>query len=213
MIKINKSIGLALIISYLLYYPGNIFCQINRNNARTNGRNNQANATANTQNKPNQSGQSSQPSNTSNTSNGNGNTQQSGNGGNQSPGSQSNNIKAYDPYLDNHLKAPPAGINVGKFGRTIKQVEEELRSMGAKNHSYAFGKYSKMILSSYLITLSFDVNKRLGMVEVTPKYPLKTVESKAQEFFIKLFTEGADMSQVGITLSSNKLVLKFISPD
>ena len=70
-----------------------------------------------------------------------------------------------------------------------------------------------MILSSYLITLSFDVNKRLGMVEVVPKPPLKTIEIKAQDFFIKLFTEGADMSQVGILLSSNKLELKFISPD
>ena len=70
-----------------------------------------------------------------------------------------------------------------------------------------------MILSSYQITLSFDVNKRLGMVEIVPKPPLKTIEIKAQDFFIKLFTEGADMSQVGILLSSNKLELKFISPD
>ena len=134
-------------------------------------------------------------------------------GGGSQGGSQSSGIKTFDPFLDNHLKAPPDGITVGKFGRTIKQVEDELRLMGAKNYSYAFGKYSKMILSSYLITLSFDVNKRLGMVEVVPKPPLKTIEIKAQDFFIKLFTEGADMSQVGILLSSNKLELKFISPD
>ena len=136
-------------------------------------------------------------------------------GGSQSGGgtSQSSGIKTFDPFLDNHLKAPPDGITVGKFGRTIKQVEDELRLMGAKNYSYAFGKYSKMILSSYQITLSFDVNKRLGMVEIAPKPPLKTIELKAQDFFIKLFTEGADMSQVGIVLSSNKLELKFISPD
>lgn len=126
---------------------------------------------------------------------------------------QSTGIKAYDPFIDNHLKAPPAGISVGKFGKTIKQVEDELRLLGAKNYSYAFGKYSKMILSSYLITLSFDVNKRLGMVEINPKFPLKSIESKAQEFFIKLFTEGADMSQVEIALSPNRLILKFISPD
>ncbi len=127
--------------------------------------------------------------------------------------SQPSGIKAYDPFIDNHLKAPPAGISVGKFGKTIKQVEDELRLLGAKNYSYAFGKYSKMILSSYLITLSFDVNKRLGMVEINPKLPLKSIESKAQEFFIKLFTEGADMSQVEIALSPNRLILKFISPD
>ena len=134
-------------------------------------------------------------------------------GGSSSGGSQSTGIKTFDPFLDNHLKAPPDGITVGKFGRTIKQVEDELRLMGAKNYSYAFGKYSKMILSSYQITLSFDVNKRLGMVEIVPRPPLKTIEIKAQDFFIKLFTEGADMSQVGILLSSNKLELKFISPD
>ena len=137
----------------------------------------------------------------------------SSSGSSSSGGTQSTGIKTFDPFLDNHLKAPPDGITVGKFGRTIKQVEDELRLMGAKNYSYAFGKYSKMILSSYLITLSFDVNKRLGMVEVVPKPPLKTIEIKAQDFFIKLFTEGADMSQVGILLSSNKLELKFISPD
>ena len=51
------------------------------------------------------------------------------------------------------------------------------------------------------------------MVEVMPKQPLKTIEIKAQEFFIKLFTEGADMSQVAITLKPDKLMLKFISPD
>ena len=51
------------------------------------------------------------------------------------------------------------------------------------------------------------------MVEIVPRPPLKTIEIKAQDFFIKLFTEGADMSQVGILLSSNKLELKFISPD
>ena len=161
----------------------------------------------------------SQPSGTG--SQGSGGSQEpggsQGSGGSQSGGTsgggQSSGIKTFDPFLDNHLKAPPDGITVGKFGRTIKQVEDELRLMGAKNYSYAFGKYSKMILSSYQITLSFDVNKRLGMVEIVPRPPLKTIEIKAQDFFIKLFTEGADMSQVGIVLSSNKLELKFISPD
>ena len=121
-------------------------------------------------------------------------------------------IKVFDPFLDNHLKAPPDGIRVGKFGLKIKDVETQLREMGAKNHSYAFGKYSKMILSSYLITLSFDVNKRLGMVEVEPKPPLKTVEPKAREFFIKYFTEGADLSQIAIWVNPEVLELKFINP-
>ncbi len=157
--------------------------------------------------------QSSGGSGSSGSSGGSGSSGSSGSSGGSSSGSQSSGIKVFDPFLDNHLKAPPDGITVGKFGRTIKQVEEELRLLGAKHYSYAFGKYSKMILSSYQITLSFDVNKRLGMVEIVPKPPLKTIEIKAQDFFIKLFTEGADMSQVGILLSSNKLELKFISPD
>ncbi len=132
---------------------------------------------------------------------------------NESKSSSGYTIKVFDPFLDNHLKAPPDGIKVGKFGLKIKEVETQLREMGAKNHSYAFGKYSKMILSSYLITLNFDVNKRLGMVEVEPKPPLKTVEPKAREFFIKFFTEGADLSQIGIVVNPEILELKFISPN
>lgn len=121
-----------------------------------------------------------------------------------------NEIKTFDPYLDNHLKSPPEGIIIGKFGKQIKVVEGELRLLGAKHYSYAFGKYSKMILSYYIITLNFDVNKRVGEIEIVPKPPLKSIEQKAQDFFIKLFTEGADMSQIALTISSNKLTLKYI---
>lgn len=143
-----------------------------------------------------------------------GNTGNSNSSGNTSISSKSGySIKVFDPFLDNHLKAPPDGIVVGKFGQRIKEVESELREIGAKNHSYAFGKYSKMVLSSYLITLNFDVNKRLGMVEIEPKPPLKTVEPKAREFFIKFFTEGADLSQIGIVVNPEILELRFISPN
>lgn len=143
-----------------------------------------------------------------------GNTGNSNSSGNTSTSSKSGySIKVFDPFLDNHLKAPPDGIVVGKFGQRIKEVESELREIGAKNHSYAFGKYSKMVLSSYLITLNFDVNKRLGMVEIEPKPPLKTVEPKAREFFIKFFTEGADLSQIGIVINPEILELRFISPN
>lgn len=121
-------------------------------------------------------------------------------------------VKTFDPFLDNHLKAPPEGIRVGKFGQTIKEVENELRLLGAKNHSYAFGKYSKMVLSYYMVTLSFDVNKRLGMVEIKPKPPLNSIEPKAKDFFIKLFTEGADMTQIGMVMGNNRLELRFLSP-
>ena len=219
MLKFNKIDNYLLIISFMLvceFSPINsLYAQFAQRNSSSGNR---------SQSSSNSSSSGSRQSNTSSQGSGGGSQSSSGSGssgssggagssGGSSSGSQSSGIKVFDPFLDNHLKAPPDGITVGKFGRTIKQVEEELRLLGAKHYSYAFGKYSKMILSSYQITLSFDVNKRLGMVEIVPKPPLKTIEIKAQDFFIKLFTEGADMSQVGILLSSNKLELKFISPD
>lgn len=132
---------------------------------------------------------------------------------NQQPNTseQKSDTKVYDPFIDNHLKAPPEGITIGKFGKAIKEVEKELRYMGAKDYSYAFGKFSKMTLSSYIITLEFDVNKRLGLVEITPKPPLKTIETKAKDFFISLFTENSDLSQIGIVVSPNKLQLRYIN--
>ena len=109
MIKINKSLSLTLLFSYLfcLYYPGELLAQIQRNSST--GRNNQSNPQSNTQNQSNHSSQSNNSGNPS--------QPQPGNAGNQGSGSsnQSNSIKAYDPFLDNHLKAPPAGINVGKL--------------------------------------------------------------------------------------------------
>ena len=223
--KFNKIDNYLLIISFILvceFSPINsLYAQFAQRNSSTGNRSQSSgNSSSSGSRQSNTSSQgsgggsqSSSGSGSSGSSGGAGSSGSSGSSGGSSSGSQSSGIKVFDPFLDNHLKAPPDGITVGKFGRTIKQVEEELRLLGAKHYSYAFGKYSKMILSSYQITLSFDVNKRLGMVEIVPKPPLKTIEMKAQDFFIKLFTEGADMSQVGILLSSNKLELKFISPD
>ncbi len=208
----NYLLILIMILSELFISVDNVHAQF----APRNRQQSSSSRTQSSSGSQNSGGNTPQSSGSSQGSTGGQGSGSSGSGqgsGSSSSGTQSTGIKTFDPFLDNHLKAPPDGITVGKFGRTIKQVEDELRLMGAKNYSYAFGKYSKMILSSYLITLSFDVNKRLGMVEVVPKPPLKTIEIKAQDFFIKLFTEGADMSQVGILLSSNKLELKFISPD
>ncbi len=208
----NYLLILTMILSELFISVDNVHAQFApRNRQQSSGSRSQS--SSGSQNSGGNTPQSSGSSQGSTGGQGSGSSGSGQGSGSSSSGTQSTGIKTFDPFLDNHLKAPPDGITVGKFGRTIKQVEDELRLMGAKNYSYAFGKYSKMILSSYLITLSFDVNKRLGMVEVVPKPPLKTIEIKAQDFFIKLFTEGADMSQVGILLSSNKLELKFISPD
>ncbi len=211
----NYLLILIMILSELFISVDNVHAQFAPRN-RQQSSSSRSQSSSGSQNSGGNTSQSSGSSQGSSSTPGSSGSQGSSGGqgsGSSSSGTQSTGIKTFDPFLDNHLKAPPDGITVGKFGRTIKQVEDELRLMGAKNYSYAFGKYSKMILSSYLITLSFDVNKRLGMVEVVPKPPLKTIEIKAQDFFIKLFTEGADMSQVGILLSSNKLELKFISPD
>ena len=154
-------------------------------------------------------------SNNTSISNNNNNNNNNNNTVNNQPSNnnntKTNTIQTYDPYLDNHLKAPPDGITIGKFGLSINEIETELRKIGAKYYSYAFGKNSKMILSSYIIIMNFDINKKLGSVEITPKKPLKTIELKAKEFFIKFFTENADLSNIEISVSNNKLILSYIS--
>ena len=162
---------------------------------------------------------SANSSQSANTQSGGGTTQNgspSATGGGEqqkTPATSKSSIKNYDPFLDNHLKAPPDGINVGKFGMKIKEVEHQLSLIGAKHQSYAFGRHSTMVFSSYLITMSFNIEKRLGLVSILPKKPLETVEPKARDFFIKFFTEGADLSQVAIIVESNKLEMKFVNPN
>ena len=119
-------------------------------------------------------------------------------------------LPTYDPFIDNHYKTPPEGFYVGKFGLPVKEVESNLISYGARKHSYAFGKYSKLVLSFYNITLYFDINKRLSSIEVEPKPPLPTIEDTAQDFFIHYFTEDGDMNQMSISISPKKLSIAYI---
>jgi len=118
----------------------------------------------------------------------------------------------YDPHMDNHLKTPPIGSEVGLFGHPIREVEDHLRFLGAKNHSYAFGKHSRMVISVYLVTLSFDKERRLGGVLVEPRPPYKVIGPEARKFFLDVFVgEGGlkVMNEISMQLSSGRLELKY----
>jgi len=115
----------------------------------------------------------------------------------------------YDPMMDNHLKAPPAGQEIGIFGMPVGMVEEMLRANGAKNYSYAFGKYSRLIISAYIVTLYFDRERTVGGVSVEPRPPYQTIEPEARSFFIDLFLNGADLSSFETNISSTRLELKY----
>jgi hypothetical protein len=116
-------------------------------------------------------------------------------------------IIPFDPFVDNHLKAP-ADVQ-GLFGRPIKEVEEILRSYGAKPYSYAFGKHSRMTFSVYLVTLAFDRDRNLGKIVVDPKPPFSKIEPQAQMFFMNLFLDNADKSLFRTILARASMEISF----
>lgn len=118
-------------------------------------------------------------------------------------------MNKYDPYLDNHLEAPAQGEIIGLFGMPIKDVEAVLRQYGAKNYSYAFGKYSRMALSAYVITMYFDREKRLGGVAVEPKAPYNAIAPGARKFFKDLFLKGGDISRFRTIIAGNRLEMRY----
>ncbi|GAB4273391.1 MAG: hypothetical protein Kow0029_13040 [Candidatus Rifleibacteriota bacterium] len=118
-------------------------------------------------------------------------------------------MNKYDPYLDNHLKAPPPGHAIGLFGKPIKEVENILRQYGAKNYSYAFGKYSRMSLSAYLITMYFDRERRLGGISVEPMKPYKIIAPEARKFFKDLFLKKGDISKFKTIIAGNRLEMRY----
>ncbi len=118
-------------------------------------------------------------------------------------------VPKYDPYMDNHLKAPDADGPVGLFGLPVKQVEEMLKFQGAKNHSYAFGKYSRLTMSVYLVTIYFDKQRKVGGFLIEPRQPYKTVAPGAREFFLETFLKGADLSKFAIKMASDRLEVTY----
>ncbi|MDD3148250.1 MAG: hypothetical protein PHD82_13190 [Candidatus Riflebacteria bacterium] len=118
-------------------------------------------------------------------------------------------VPSYDPAMDNHIKAPEIAQGTGLFGLPVKQVEDALRYQGAKNHSYAFGKYSRMVLSAYLVTIYFDRQRKVGGFLIEPREPYKTVEPGAREFFMQTFLKGADMSKFVINMASDRLEVQY----
>ncbi len=118
-------------------------------------------------------------------------------------------VPKYDPYMDNHLKAPDADQPVGLFGLPVKQVEDMLKFQGAKNHSYAFGKYSRLTMSAYLVTIYFDKQRKVGGFLIEPRQPYKTVAPGAREFFLETFLKGADLSKFAIKMASDRLEVTY----
>ena len=116
----------------------------------------------------------------------------------------------YDPYLDNLLKSPQEGVKNGLFGYRISEVEKYLKTHGARNHSYAFGKYSRMVLSKYLLIISFDKNKRVGAVKIEPREPNTKVLPNAREFFMSVFLGDANASDYSISVSGSSLEIKYL---
>lgn len=118
-------------------------------------------------------------------------------------------VPTYNPAMDNHVKAPVANSGTGLFGLPVKQVEDALRFQGAKNHSYAFGKYSRMVFSAYLITIFFDRERKVGGFSIEPREPFKTVEPGARDYFMQTFLKGADLSKFAITMASDRLEVQY----
>ncbi len=125
----------------------------------------------------------------------------------ESTGVKFNGIPVYDPFMDNHLKAPIE--NIGLFGLKIRDVERVLRNHGAKDYSYAFGKYSKMNLSVYVLTMYFDRDQKVGGVSIEPKPPFSKIEPNARKFFMDLFLKGNDISKFRTLISSGRLELRY----
>ncbi len=115
----------------------------------------------------------------------------------------------YDPMMDNHLIAPLPGQEIGAFGLSVRQVEDMLRANGAKNYSYAFGKYSRMVISAYIVTIYFDRSRIVGGISVEPRPPYQTIEPEARKFFQELFLSNADMSNFEANISSTRFELKY----
>jgi hypothetical protein len=121
-------------------------------------------------------------------------------------------IHSYDPRMDNHLHAPPAEKPIGLFGKPIKEVEKILDQYGAKNYSYAFGKYSRMRISPYLLTMYFDRQRRLGGLAIEPMAPYKYIAPSARKFFLELFLQKQSMEKFKTIISRNRLELRY-QPD
>lgn len=119
-------------------------------------------------------------------------------------------ILPYDPLIDNHLIAPP--VPIGMFGRPVGEVEDLLRGYGAKPSSYAFGKYSRYILSIYDLTLHFDRFRRLAGVDITPRPPFDRVEIEAQRFFLQFFFQGKDLVNFRASIQNRELQLRYSPP-
>ncbi|MDN5279144.1 MAG: hypothetical protein PWR01_3109 [Clostridiales bacterium] len=118
-------------------------------------------------------------------------------------------MNKFDPYLDNHLRAPALSDKTGLFGMPIRDVENLLREYGAKNYSYAFGKYSRMSISAYVITMYFDRERKLGGVSIEPMAPYKIIGPDARKFFLDLFLKSGDMSKFKSIISASKLELRY----
>jgi len=122
-------------------------------------------------------------------------------------GTVSGSLAGFDPFMDNHLAAPD--VPQGVFGMQVREVENILRAYGAKPHSYAFGKQSRMLLAVYLITIQFDRTRKVGAILIEPKPPFKKIESTAQTFFMQLFMRDLHPSSFRTLITPEKISISY----
>ncbi|MBF0409491.1 MAG: hypothetical protein HQM10_19280 [Candidatus Riflebacteria bacterium] len=117
------------------------------------------------------------------------------------------NTQSFDPEMDNKTNAPEEPLGI--FGMPITDVEELLKNYGAKPFSYAFGKYSRMAFSVYLLTLHFDKKRNLGGIDIFPRPPFTRIEPQAREFLFKLLLQDSDKSLFIIENAENQIKIHF----
>lgn len=117
----------------------------------------------------------------------------------------------YDASMDNHLRAPADKL-IGMFGMPVRDAEKVLKNYGAKSYSYAFGKYSRLALASYIVTLHFDRQRKVAGVSIEAAPPFTSIEPDARQFFLELFLDGNDLSSFDTIMSGNLLELKYRQP-
>jgi len=124
-------------------------------------------------------------------------------------GVASGSLASFDPFMDNHLAAP--SVPQGVFGMHVREVEKILRAYGAKPHSYAFGKQSRMLLAVYMITIQFDRTRKVGAILIEPISPFKKIEASAQTFFTQLFMRNLHPGSFRTLITQEKISISYDS--
>ncbi len=128
-----------------------------------------------------------------------------GGSGSQTPRS----MAGFSPAMDNKLKAPSSNESIGLFGLNVIKVERMLRDEGAVMHSYAFGKYSKLRLAGYNITLFFDKERNLGKISIFTE-DNSDMPAYVRKVFTDYFLQGASLQKFALSMLQNGLEISYL---